>query len=120
MRRSVTPRLESSGFQVVVFSEPEAFLHHLETHTAQVALVDIWVQSVAGVELMASLYAASFSTRTILITGDENQSAEIGVISAGAFDSLGKTLNDIELCDAIEEAFSEPALADETRVPTFP
>ena len=42
VRKSLGRLLESAGFKVNAFSQPEAFLDHLSTHFVPVAILDIW------------------------------------------------------------------------------
>jgi FixJ family two-component response regulator len=48
VRKSVARVLESSGFRVDAFSEPEAFLGHVAAHSFLVAVVDIWMDNMTG------------------------------------------------------------------------
>jgi Response regulator len=77
VRKSVARFLESSGFKVDTFSEPEAFLGHLTAHSVPVAILDIWMENMTGMELLAHLCARSPKTRVIFITAHEDYAAEL-------------------------------------------
>src|SRR5215467_91468 len=96
VRKSVTRLLEASGFEVEAFSEPEAFLAHLTTHSVPVAVLDIWMKQMTGMVLLAHLCARSPETRVIFITGHEDPAAQATVMQAGAFGFLIKPLDDNE------------------------
>ena len=85
VRTSITRLLESSGFKVAAFSEPEAFLGHLTAHSVPVAVLDIWMEKMTGMVLLAHLCARSPKTRIIFITGRQDHAAETTVMQAGAF-----------------------------------
>ena len=85
VRKSIARLLESSGFKVDAFSEPDAFLTHLAAHFVPVAVLDIWMNNITGMVLLANLCARSPQTRVIFITGRDDYAAETTVKQAGAF-----------------------------------
>ena len=107
VRRSLARVLESSGFEVDSFGEPEAFLSHLATHSVPVAVLDIWMENMTGMELLAHLCAKSPKTRTIFITGHEDQAAEVTVKQAGAFDFFIKPFDNKRFLAAVRDAFAQ-------------
>jgi FixJ family two-component response regulator len=104
-RTSVTRLLESSGFKVDAFSEPEAFLGHLTAHSVHVVVLDIWMESMTGVELLAHLRARSPGTRVIFITAHEDAAAETTVMQAGAFAFFLKPFDSKMFLTAVRGAF---------------
>jgi len=82
VRKSVTRLLESSGFEVDAFSEPQTFLAHLATHPVPVAVLDIWMNQMTGMVLLAHICARSPETRVIFITGHEDPAAKATVMPA--------------------------------------
>src|SRR5215469_11344992 len=104
VRNSVSRFLESSGFKVDAFGEPEAFLSHLATHSVPVAALDIWMESMTGMELLAHLCAKSPQTRVIFITGHEDPAAQATVMQAGAFGFLIKPFDDSEFLTLVDRA----------------
>ena len=105
VRKSIARFLESSGFKVDAFSEPEAFLGHLTTHSVPVAVLDIWMESMTGMELLAHLCARSPKTRVIFITGHEDRGAEATVRQAGAFAFFIKPFDNKRFLAAVRDAF---------------
>ena len=105
VRKSVARFLESSGFKVDVFSEPEAFLGHLTAHSVPVAVLDIWMENMTGMELLAHLCARSPKTRVIFITGHEDYAAEATVRQAGAFAFFIKPFDNKRFLAAVRDAF---------------
>ena len=105
VRKSIARFLESSGFKVDAFSEPEAFLGHLTTHSVPVAVLDIWMESMTGMELLAHLCARSPKTRVIFITGHEDHAAEATVRQAGAFAYFIKPFDKNRFLAAVRDAF---------------
>ena len=105
VRKSVARVLESSGFNVDAFSEPEAFLGHLTAHSVPVAVLDIWMNNMTGMELLAHLCARSPKTRVIFITGHEDPAAEATVRQAGAFAFFIKPFDNKQFLAAVRDAF---------------
>ena len=89
------------------FAEPEAFLRHLATHPVPVVIVDIWMETMNGLELLVHLCARSPQTRVIFITGREDRAAEATVMEAGATAFLLKPLDDKRFLSAVELAFAD-------------
>jgi FixJ family two-component response regulator len=105
VRKSVTRLLESSGFNVNAFGEPEAFLEHLTAHPVPVAVLDIWMNNVTGMVLLAHLCARSPKTRVIFITGREDHAAKTTVMQAGAFAFFVKPFDRTGFLAAVRNAF---------------
>ena len=105
VRKSVARFLESSGFKVDTFSKPEAFLGHLTAHSVPVAILDIWMENMTGMELLAHLCARSPKTRVIFITAHEDSAAEATVRQAGAFAFFVKPFDNKRFLAAVRDAF---------------
>jgi FixJ family two-component response regulator len=114
VRRSLSRLLESAGFEVHAFIQPETFLAHLSTHFVAVAILDIWMEKMTGMELLAHLCARSPRTRVIFITGHEDVAAKAIVMAAGAFAFFLKPVDEDQLLSAVRHAFNgaSPASAD--------
>ena len=120
VQRSFATPLEEHGLNVVVFSQPEAFLNYLATNRVHVVVLDIWMQLTTGIDLLAYLYACSPQTRTIFITEPQDHNAEITLLSAGAFAFLPKPLNHDEFLDAVHRAFDQAAApVEQEAISTF-
>jgi FixJ family two-component response regulator len=105
VRKSLSRLLESSGFNVEAFSEPETFLSHLAAHPVRVAIFDIWMENMTGMELLAHLCARSPQTRIIFITGHEDDAAEATVMQAGAFAFFVKPFENKRFLSVVRNAF---------------
>lgn len=104
VRKSVGRLLESAGYKVDTFSDPKPFLQHLANHPVRVAVLDIWMESMTGMELLAHLCAKSPQTRVIFITGHEDPAAQATVMHAGAFGFLIKPFDDDEFLTLVDQA----------------
>ena len=104
VRKSVSRLLGSDGFSVRAFSEPEAFLSHVTTNSVPLAVLDIWMERMTGMELLAHLCAKSPRTRVIFITGHRDAAAEATVMQAGAFAFFIKPFDDYQFLSAVHRA----------------
>jgi FixJ family two-component response regulator len=106
VRRSVGRLLQSDGFEVLAFSEPHFFLDYLANNPVKVAVLDIWMERMTGMELLAHICSKSPQTRVIFITGHEDPAAHRTVMGAGAFAFFLKPFDDAEFLNAVRRAFT--------------
>jgi len=106
--KSVRRLLESEGFGVSAFAHPDEALDYMETHPIPLAVLDIWMQEMTGMELLAHLCARSPETHVIFITGHEDRAAESTVMQAGAFAFFLKPLDDARFLAAVHRALGDP------------
>ena len=107
VRRSVSRLLESDGYAVRAFSEPHFFLEYVANNPVEVAVLDIWMERMTGMELLVHLCAKSPDTRVIFITGHEDPAARATVLQAGAFDFFIKPFDDKQFLAAVRRAFMQ-------------
>src|SRR5437868_10718518 len=59
VRRSLVRLLESAGYNVQAFAEPNRFLQRFSSQPAPIVILDIWMENMTGMELLAHNYAIS-------------------------------------------------------------
>lgn len=106
VRKAVSRLLESAGFSVVAFAEADSFLKYLAINPVSVAVLDIWMERMTGLELLVHLCDKSPQTRVIFITGHEDATAEATVKQAGAFGFLIKPFDDEEFIRLVSRALA--------------
>jgi FixJ family two-component response regulator len=104
IRRSITRMLQLDGVDVRAFDEPEEFLAYLAANAVRLAILDIWMEPMTGMEVLANLCAQSPQTRVIFITGREDETAEQTVKQAGAFAFFMKPFDDNEFLRTVHRA----------------
>ena len=104
VRKSISRLLESEGFNVRAFGEPEDFLNHMATNPVRLVVSDIWMERMTGMELLAHLCARSPETRVIFITGHEDRAAEATVMQAGASAFFIKPFDNEKFIAAVRDA----------------
>jgi len=96
----------SAGLDAETFSDPEKFLGYAQTHRPTVALVDVCMPQMSGLEVQSRLRAISPSTRVIIFTGKDDPLVRSTALNAGASAFLTKPFDDEELLTAIRLALA--------------
>ena len=91
------------------FSDPEELLHYVRMHGAVVAVIDIWMPLMNGLEVQARLRHLSPSTRVIIFTGKDDSETRATALKGGASAFLTKPLDDEELLTAVRRALASAA-----------
>jgi FixJ family two-component response regulator len=104
MLRALGRLLKSAGFSVEKFNHPVAFLSRVEQAICRVAVLDVWMPVMNGLEVQASLRENSPETRIIFISGRDDPSVRETALDAGAFGFLAKPFEDEVLVQLIHKA----------------
>ena len=88
--------LDSVGWKVEAFSDPIAFLEHAAAHRPDVAVIDILMPQMSGLEVQTRLRRVSPSTRVIVLTAKDDPSVRRMAINAGASAFF---IKGVESCD---------------------
>ena len=107
--KAVSRLLSSAGWQVKQFSDPNEFLSYAKIHRSPVAVIDIWMPLMSGLEVQSRLRELSPSTRVIIFTGKEDPLVRSTALNAGASAFLTKPFDDEELLTAIRLALAPAA-----------
>ena len=107
VRKSITRLLELEGFKVRAFGDPEDFLNQMATSPVRLVVLDIWMQQMTGMEVLAHLCARWPGTRVIFITGHEDRAAEATVMQAGASGFFIKPLDNEKFIAAVQDALEQ-------------
>jgi two-component system, LuxR family, response regulator FixJ len=76
--------LDSAGWKVEAFTDPIAFLEQAARHCPSVAVIDILIPQMNGLEVQTQLRRLSPSTRVIVLTAKDDPSVRRTAINAGA------------------------------------
>jgi DNA-binding NtrC family response regulator len=96
--------LERKGHRVAVFSDEEEALEHARTHQVEVAILDIRLKKVSGVEILEELKKISPQTRAIMLTGYPTLDTARQAQELGAFDYCIKPIDKEELEEKVASA----------------
>ncbi|HTE92097.1 MAG TPA: response regulator, partial [Bradyrhizobium sp.] len=92
------------GFNVERFSEPAAFLSAVGKSPCRVAILDVWMPDMNGLEVQAALRKHSPVTRIIFMSGRDDPSVRQTALEAGAFGFLSKPFDDEVLLQLVRKA----------------
>ena len=106
MLKALGRLMSSAGLIAEKFSDPVAFLARLEHAACRVAVLDVWMPQMNGLEVQARLRRDSPETRIIFMTGRDDPSVRETALNAGAFAFLTKPFEDEALVQLVQKAMS--------------
>lgn len=104
MLKALDRLLKSDGFNVERFCEPAAFLAAVTKNPCKVAILDVWMPDMNGLEVQAALRQQCPQTRIIFISGRDDPSVRQTALEAGAFGFLSKPFDDEVLLQLVRKA----------------
>jgi FixJ family two-component response regulator len=96
----------SADLDTKTFGNPEEFLRYAQTHRPAVALIDVCMPQMSGLEVQSRLGKISPSTRVIIFTGKDDPLVRSAALNAGASAFLTKPFDSEELLTAIRLALT--------------
>src|SRR5436190_23050277 len=104
--RSTGRLLASDGFAVRPFNKGEDFIAYVASHDVPLVVLDIWMEEMTGLEVLARLCAISPQTHVIVITGREDSAAQITAMQIGIVAFFIKPFNDGKFLAAVHDALN--------------
>ena len=104
MLKALGRLLRAAGFSVEKFNHPASFLSKLEQAKCRVAVLDLWMPDMNGLEVQTCLREDSPETRIIFITGRDDPSVRRTALDAGAFGFLAKPFDDEVFVQLVHKA----------------
>jgi FixJ family two-component response regulator len=104
--KSVSRLLASDGLPVRAFNEPEDFLVYIQAHRVPVAIIDVWMPAMNGLEVQSRLRTISPSTSVIIFTGKEDPLVRSAALKGGAAAFFIKPFEDGAFLAAIRSALA--------------
>ena len=104
MLKALDRLLKSEGFNVEKFCQPAAFLSSVSLAPCRVAILDVWMPDMNGLEVQAVLRKDCPETRIIFISGRDDPSVRQSALDAGAFGFLSKPFDDETLLQLVRKA----------------
>jgi DNA-binding NtrC family response regulator len=101
--------LERKGHRVAVFTDEEEALEHVRTYPVEVAILDIRLKKVSGVDMLEELKRVSPRTQVIMLTGYPTLETARQAQELGAFDYCIKPIDKEELEEKVASALGAPA-----------
>jgi FixJ family two-component response regulator len=104
MLKALGRLMNSAGFIVEKFNHPAAFLARLEHAPCRVAILDVWMPDMNGLEVQACLRRDSPETRIIFISGRDDPLVRHTALDAGALAFLTKPFDDESMLQLVRKA----------------
>lgn len=98
--------LSAAKWNVIQFSDPEEFLTYAKTHRPPIAIIDVWMPIMNGLEVQSRLAEISPSTRVIIFTGKEDPRVRSAALGAGASAFFAKPFDNHEFLTAVRIALA--------------
>jgi two-component system, LuxR family, response regulator FixJ len=102
--KSVRRLLDAAGYKVEAFTDPIEFLNQAALRRPEVAVIDIRMPEMNGLEVQRRLRTASPSTRVVILTSKDDPSIRTLAMNAGASAFLIKGVDDKEFLNGIKAA----------------
>ncbi len=96
--------LDSSGWHVRAFAEPADFLENSAVHPPDIAVIDIGLPGMNGLEVQNRLAAISPDTRVVILTSKDDPAMRAMAMKAGASGYFVKGVEKAAFLSGIEEA----------------
>jgi FixJ family two-component response regulator len=74
----------------MTFDDPRQFLDYVKAHDIRVAILDVAMPGLSGIQLQKQLYQFSPETRVIIVTGRPDSEIRAVALNGGAFAFLAK------------------------------
>jgi DNA-binding NtrC family response regulator len=98
--------LERKGHNVAVFSEEEEMLSHVDANDVDLAILDIKLKKMTGVEVLEEMKKRSPGTRAIMLTGYPTLQTAKESLELGAFAYCVKPIDKDELEAKVAETLA--------------
>jgi DNA-binding NtrC family response regulator len=116
LRRSVARILETRGMKVGIADDGRQALEYMEHTPPDVALVDMLMPGLGGLELLARVRAADIPVEIILMTAFADVDSAVAAMKAGAYHFLTKPFHSNDaVAHAVIKAAEHRRLADRAR-----
>jgi DNA-binding NtrC family response regulator len=114
--RALEALLRKKGYDVVGLDSPITATQKLAQEDFDVALLDIKMPQLSGLELLNAVKHRRPEVEVIMMTGHATVETALAAIKAGAYDYLTKPFDDVELvARAVAKAAERKALFDRNR-----
>ena len=103
VRDSLQWLIETEGYQVRTFEDPELFLKQLQWPQACVLLLDVRMPKLTGLEVQKILKERGIPIPIVFITGHGDVTLAVETMKNGAVDFLEKPFDEIKIKELIEQ-----------------
>jgi FixJ family two-component response regulator len=102
--------LNSVGWEAEVFTDPSFFLQQAKRRFPRLAVIDMWMPLMHGLEVQERLREVSPATRVIVLTGKDDPRVRSRALEAGAVAFFFKPVSSDDFLATIRSAFPTAAV----------
>ncbi len=102
--------LELEGYETATVNDGKDALKQIEEKTFDIALLDLVMPGLDGLQILNAIKQAGLSTTVIMISGKGNTETTVKAIKAGAYDYLDKPVDPNRLRTIIAKALEHQSL----------
>jgi FixJ family two-component response regulator len=102
--KAVGRLLSSANWDTKKFSDPQEFLRYSRADRPPLAVIDLCMPAMSGLEVQSRLRETSPSTRVIIFTGNGSEVDRVAALRAGAVAFFNKPFDSDEFLAAIRAA----------------
>src|SRR5215212_6842143 len=114
--RALEALLRRKGYDVVALESPIAATRALAVQDFDVALLDVKMPELSGLELLTAVKHRRPEIEVIMMTGHATVETALAAVKAGAYDYLTKPFEDVEhVARQVAKAAERKSLFDRTR-----
>ena len=99
--------LASEDIAAMTFDDPWEFLDYAQAHDIRVAILDVAMPGLSGIQLQKELNRFSPETRVIIVTGRPDSEIRALALNGGAFAFLAKPIDDEAFLSSVRSALGE-------------
>jgi FixJ family two-component response regulator len=96
--------LRSAGFHPIPFGDPRLFLQYVKNHAIALAVVDVWMPELNGLEVQRLLLDIAPATPVIIMTGRDEPGMDCIALAQGAVAFFAKPFGDAVFLEAVHTA----------------
>ncbi len=109
LRKSLSDILRHKGYHAVTAGQGKTALEEIQKKPPAVALIDLKLEDMPGLEVMRAIKALYPETECIVITGNASQSSAIEAVNLGAYSYIMKPYNPEQVLLIIRRAVEKRA-----------
>ena len=103
--------LSSAGWRVQPFEDPHSFLNYARVHRPRLAIIDMAMRLMHGLEVQRQLREISPPTKVVVLTANDDPAIRSSAIKGGAVNFFVKPVEDEAFLAGIESAINGGSIA---------
>ena len=107
LRHAITKLLKNAGHDVVAFDNGADALDAIQHQAVDLAILDIWMPKMSGLEVLAQLPRAEKRPKVIIMTSDNTPETLLRAVREQAYDYMAKPFRPVEMLDCAQRALAQ-------------